>query len=218
MNTKTFGAVCIGMTASLAHASAEPSVDALLCKRATTVSEMDANAQSKPTPKVLLDIKGDQPRAAANADGSRKLGNSTGKKGFVVIDAKTKKSQAVHNRDHAYDCDMAVDEQGAANSVRWLGNDVVFAQGWFCEEFDAKPYLANAKTGAFIGALKLKVSPEAEYNVAHLDGALWAISVYDHNQSTNNVVVVDTKSGKIKTTKEATADAIAKLPACPGKP
>ena len=34
-----------------------------------------------------------------------------------------------------------------AARLRALGHDVVFAQGWYCEEFDAKPYLANAKTG-----------------------------------------------------------------------
>jgi hypothetical protein len=205
------------MTVSLSYASAEPSIDAILCKRSQAVEEIDSTGKPKQTQRVLLDIKGDQPKAVTNADGSRKLGNGIGKKGFVVIDAKTKKSHAIHNRDRAYDCDIALDEQGAANSVRWLGNDVVFAQGWFCEEFDAKPYLADAKTGAFLGALKLKVSPEAEYNVAHVDGTLWAISIYDHNQSTNSVVVVDTKSGKIKTTKEATDDALTKLPACPAK-
>jgi len=218
MHTRTIAFVCAGIVASLSPAHAGPSVDTLLCKRQQDVAEYDARGNETRTQKLVLDVKGDQPAAVASPDGALRIGNRpdpVGGGGFLVIDAKTNKPRAVHNRDRDYDCDVAVTDDGKANSVRWLGNDVVFAQGWFCSEFDAKPYLAS-KTGKFLGYVKLKgASPEAVYEVAHLDGAQWAISLYDHNSKANRVVVVDTRNGKIKATKEASAVAIDKLPACP---
>ncbi len=197
-----------------AAASAAPKVDGLLCKRTQAIDD----DKQPPPAKLVIDVKGDQPAAAANADGSRAVANPAKVEsgGFLVVDAATKKSRPVHSRDRHYDCDMAVNDDGTPNSVRWLGNDVIFAQGVYCDEFDAKPFLAAGKTGKFIGFVKLKgVSPEAVYNVAHLDKTLWAISVWDHNQSTNVVVVVDTKNGAIKSTTRPTDKLLATLPECP---
>jgi hypothetical protein len=219
MQNRTIALVCVGVVASLSRANAGASVDALLCKRQQDVAQFDARGNESHVQKPVLDVIGDQPATVASPDGALTIANradAVNGGGFVVVDARTNKSRAVHNRDREYDCDVAVTDDGKANSVRWLGNAVVFAQGWYCSEFDAKPYLANGKTGKFIGYVKLKgASPEAIYNVAHVDGALWAVSLYDHNSTANRVVVVDTKSGKIKSTKEAAAVALDKLPACP---
>ncbi len=202
--------VCGGVALAfmIAPASAAPSVDGLLCKRALPNYDK---------PVVVLGIKAEDTASITSPDGSRSVKDAPeSAKGFLIVDTKTGKSKASHNRDRAYDCDMAISE-GKANSVRWLGNDVVFAQGWFCEEFAAKPHLVNAKTGKFIGYLKLDVSPEAVYHFAPLEGSLWAAAVFEHNSGWNAVVVIDTKSGKIKSTKKATADEIAKLPDCSAK-
>jgi len=192
-----------------APALAAPSVDGLLCKR--TEPNFD-----KPT--VVISIKADDSASLASADGSRSLKSAPeGKHGFLIVDTKTGKAKAAHNKTKSYDCDMAENE-GNASSVRWLGNDVVFAQGWFCEEFDAKPYLVNAKTGKFIGAVKLPaVSPETVYHFAPLEGSLWAAAVFEHNRDWSGVVVLDTKSGKIKSTKQLAAAEVAKLPDCSAK-
>lgn len=189
-----------------APAFAGPTVDSLLCKR---------TLPNDNNPTVVLGVKGEDTASLANPDGSRTVRSAPGeKRGFEIVDVKTGKARAVHNKNKDYDCDMAENE-GKANSVRWLGNDVVFAQGWWCEEFAAKPYLANGKTGKFIGAVKLpSVTPETVYHFAPLDGALWAASVFEHNSSWNAVVVIDTKTAKIKSTKKLDAAAIAKLPDC----
>ncbi|HVV82706.1 MAG TPA: hypothetical protein VHE35_06480 [Kofleriaceae bacterium] len=204
--------VAIAASAAAASAAPSPSIDGLLCKRS------QASDDDKQPPKLVLDVKGDQPASPSSPDGARTVSNGPNDRGgFLVTDNAKQKSRQVHNRERHYDCDMAVTEDGAANSVRWLGNDVLFAQGWYCDEFDAHPFLANGKTGKFLGALKLKgVSPEARYEVAHVSGTLWAISVYDHNSDANYVVVVDTKTGKIRATTKATDALIAKLPDCPG--
>jgi hypothetical protein len=192
-------------------AAAAPTVDSLLCKR---------SLPNYDNPVVVLGIKAEDTASVTSPDGARSVKSApeSSKGGFLIVDAKTGKSRTAHNRDRSYDCDIATTEDGKANSVRWLGNDVVFAQGWFCEEFAAKPYLTNAKTGKFIGYVKLKdVSPEAVYHFAPLEGALWAAAVFEHNSGWNAVVVIDTKTGKIKSTKKATPAEIAKLPDCATK-
>ena len=199
--------VVVGLLSGSALAG--PKLDELLCKRT-----YDRYGDKK----VVLGIHAKDVPAATSPDGARSLKNAPeGKNGFQIVDAKTKKTVSAHNRDRSYDCDSALTDDGQANSVRWLGNDVVFAQGWYCEEFDAKPYLVNAKTGKFIGYVKVPVSPEADYLFAPLEGSRWAAAVFEHNSGWNAVVVIDTKSGKLKSTKKATAELIAKLPDCVAK-
>jgi hypothetical protein len=204
MRTTPVGVVAVSLLSSAALAG--PSADALVCKRAGTYSEGK---------KVALSLDVPDSDSVDNADASRSVQNPNKRNGFLIVDNKTKKSKAAHNKDRSYDCDNAVTEEGKANSVRWLGNDVVFAQGWFCEEFDAKPYLANAKTGKFIGFLKLKrVTPEAQYRFTNLQGSLWAATVFEHNGNSNTLVTFDTKNAKIKSTKAFSEDEVAKLPDC----
>ena len=209
--------VCIGGSS----AWAAPGVDSLLCKRQQDVVDLSPTGEEKHSTKAVLDVRGDQRPSAVSPDGAHKLARLPDKAndsffdGFAVIDVATGKVHEVHNRDREYDCDMPVNDGVGPSSVRWLGNDVVFAQGWYCSEFAAKPYLASAKTGKFIGYVKLNVTPEAVYSIAHVDGSRWAVSVYDHNTSLNSVVVVDTKTGKIVATKKASAAQLAKVPDCP---
>lgn len=209
------GLVVIALSTALTGAAhAGSSVEPLLCKRSQEVTELKASGEVK-SQKLVIDVKGDQPAAVANPDGTRKLA-SAAKGGFVVVDLKTKKKRTIHNRTRSYDCDQIPSEESGFGSVRWLGNDIVFAQGLFCEEFDARPFIANAKSGTFLGALKLPgASPEAVYNVAHIDKHLWTISIYDHNSAANRVIVIDTKNGKTKETIERQGAELAKLPECP---
>lgn len=198
-----------GLVVLSSSAIAGPKVDDLLCKRNDTTLYND--------PAVVLGITAEDYTSVTSPDGARRF-KDRDKGGFSIVDVKTGKVKVVHNKDRTYDCDMTTREDGTANSVRWLGNDLVFAQGWFCDEFAVKPYLVNPKTGRFIGYLKVTgMSPEAHYQFARLGGSLWAAAIYDHNQGENAVVVFDAKSGKIKSTKKATAAEIAKLPDCAAK-
>jgi hypothetical protein len=204
------GLLSIGVVAT---AHAEPAVEALLCKRSQEVIEYTAKGDIK-SQKLVLDIRGDQPAAIGNPDGTRKLVGAA-KGGFAVVDLKTNRKRTIHNRARSYDCDQIPSDESTFGSVRWLGSDVVFAQGLLCEEFDARPFVANAKTGKFLAALKLPgATPEAIYNVAHVDKQLWAISIYDHNSAANRVIVVDTKTGKTKASIERAAGELTNLPAC----
>jgi hypothetical protein len=210
MNSSLVGGVVV-LSLVAVPVMAAPAVDDLLCKR--TDKSYDKSNE-------VMGIKALDVTSITSPDGARSVKNhaDSAKGGFLIVDAKTGKSKAAHNKDRSYDCDSATAEDGTANSVRWLGNDTVFAQGWFCEEFAAKPYLVNAKTGKFVGYVKFpSVSPETIYHFAPLEGSLWAAAVFEHNSGWNGVVVFDAKSGKIKSTKKATPELLAKLPACPTK-
>lgn len=131
-----------------------------------------------------------------NAAGTLIVGG--GDKGTRVIDAKTHKTKRklINKRDAEYSC----------GGGKWMG-DVVLATGWDCHEYDALPYLANGKTGAFIAPFVDKKSignGETLYDVAHVDGNHWAIAVYDHNNaaadSGGSVFLIDVTTGKVKAT------------------
>jgi hypothetical protein len=114
-------------------------------------------------------------------------------RGLHIVSAKTGAIiRKIMNKDLVYSC----------GSGLWLG-DSVLAFGEDCEEFDAMPYFANAKTGKYLAPLtEFGGDGESLYSAAQLDGKKWAIAAYNHNSSDlpdgrGKVFVVDVSSGKV---------------------
>ena len=158
-------------------------------------------------------------KAAANAqiraDGAEVLVSSANVLGLHNA-ATGKRTRTFRNKPRKGDSRSSADSDMTYNcgSGEWLG-DVILAWGWDCGEYDARPYLASAKTGAFIAPLvNTKFSPneDAIYEVAHLQGANWAIGVFAPEDGSGQgltlgkVFVVDVKTGKTSATITGIAD------------
>ncbi len=142
-----------------------------------------------------------------NADGTLILVGS--EKGLVVERADTGKLvRTIKNRRGAdYQC----------GGGRWLGT-AVLAHGGNCTEFDARPFLANGRTGAYIAPLVGKqfvTTAETVYEVAPVAGTRWAIAVHDDNNEVDGglglVYVIDVKTGKVKATVSGVAGGGARI-------
>ena len=234
---------CIAGTAFATPAT----VDSLLCRR------VDANdksrtyltvAEPKQEPNVTADDSGlvtvcqDAAKKqctslkkppyvtyAINATGTLLLASSD--KGLLVENAKDGKvvRTITNKRRKNYGC----------GGGRWLG-DMILGFGNDCEEFDTLPYLANGKTGAFVGALvdkRFEANGDTVYRVAPIEGNLWAIGIYNRDAAEGSITdgavyVIDVVTGKVKgtvTNDKTTGGAsieqgkatrkVAKLAACP---
>ncbi|MCE9578472.1 MAG: hypothetical protein K8W52_35425 [Deltaproteobacteria bacterium] len=245
-------AVSLILGATAAHA-APPTVDGLLCQRTHTVNDAPhaflsvMPAAIVPTVTVAhaegaeqgtVTVCQDAAKTACksftsgrfsynndlqlNADGTLILVGSD--KGLVVERADTGKLvRTIKNRRGAdYQCGGGL----------WLGTTVL-ARGGDCAEFDARPYLASGRTGAYIAPLvgkQFETTEETVYEVAPVAGTRWAIAVHDDNNGVDGgvgrVYVIDVKTGKVKATVSGAADGtarivegtqsrtLAKLPAC----
>lgn len=121
-----------------------------------------------------------------------------GERGVAIVDAATGKTKHVlkNKRGKGYTCGAGV----------FLG-DLLVGFGNDCSEFDALPFVANARTGVYLGALGGKnagANGETLYDVAALGDAHWAVAMYDHyNGGHTTVFVVDAKTGSAKVAAEA---------------
>jgi hypothetical protein len=211
------------LAAGAAHAS-PPALDALLCRRADTrfsqanriylsvargapqapgVSATDEgmvtvcqDAAKKQCASFAAADRFAADTAAINPEGTLLL--ASGPQHAVIASAKDGKvvRKLSNQRSKHYSCGGGL----------WLG-DTILAYGQDCEEFDALPYLAHAKTGKFIAPLVDKhftQDGETLYDAVPLEGKRWAIAVFNHNYDDGiglgQVFVIDVKTGKVHAT------------------
>jgi len=140
-------------------------------------------------------------QAAVSPDGKRLLvASNDGDSAVLAVPSGKATVHFDNRRDRTYTCGAGL----------WLGNDVILAFGNDCSEFDAKPFLAHARSGKYIAAFvskKLTENGETLYDAAPLDGKLWAVAMFDHYEkdSYGTVYAIDTATGKIRATATGTA-------------
>ena len=101
--TRSIGGVVVTVCLLSGSAMAGPKVDELLCKRTWDRFEKKA---------VVLGVQAKDVTAITSPDGSRSVKDAPeGKSGFQIVDAKTGKAVAAHNRDKAYDWGRKVAEK-----------------------------------------------------------------------------------------------------------
>jgi len=223
-------AIVVGVLLTSAAAYAGP-VDAMLCQRVD-----DRFDGAKPTILSINRVAG--PSVAADDTGKVTVCKDAAKKSCSTFNGKTYNSYGINadatllvasgedslkiedaatgkvkrtiksKRDKEYSCGAGI----------WMG-DTLLAFGQDCHEFDALPFLVNGKTGKYIGPLvdkKLTTDGETLYDGAQLDGKLWAVAVFNHDDQADlgKVYVLDVTTGKATDTITRTKEQIAKLPAC----
>lgn len=237
-----------------ATAHAGPSIDSLLCQRSdgrfdkanrsylSVVQQTGPSVTADDTGKVTV-CKDAARRSCAtftakdkhatydvNADAT--LLTASGETALVIEDAATgKRKRTISNKRKGPN---GKGKMYSCGGGLWMG-DTILALGADCQEFDALPYLASAKTGKFIAPLvdeKFAADGETLYGLAQLDGKRWAIAVYNHNYEAEGpglgqVFMIDVTTGKVlgkvQGTKAGGADitegkvtrSIAKAGACP---
>ena len=182
--------IVVGVLVVATAAHAGP-VDSVLCQRSDARFDQKNRSYLSVTRGKATD---------ASADGKLKIGDGgdAGPDALLVVDAATNKVKHTikSKRDKEYSCGSGI----------WMG-DVILAFGNDCHEFDAMPYLVNGKTGKYIGPLvdkKFTTDGETLFDVAQLDGKLWAVAVYNHYMEDDlglgKVFVIDVTTGKVTAT------------------